>query len=121
MVPSAAPVEAEAQLNHSAQVDKFMKDMNWVQCFLPTLTYSLYTSSSLFADFTKQSPQFLRTAQAVFDLAFPTVTFVLQPDDKIVTEVHTKLGAPLLVVYIIVIGLQAVEDMAIIDREGNPG
>ena len=80
-----------------------MKDVNWVQCFLPTLTHSLYTSLSPFANFTKQSPQFLRTAQAVFDLAFPTVTFVLQPDDKIIMEVHTKLGAPLLIVYIIVL------------------
>jgi hypothetical protein len=91
-----ATVEAEAQLDCTAQVEKFMKDVNWTCCFLPTLTQALYTSSSPFVHFAMQSSQFLQTVQAVFDLAFLTVTFVLQPDDKLVTEVHTTLMCLLL-------------------------
>jgi hypothetical protein len=86
-----ATVKAEAQFDCTAQVEKFMKDVNWTRRFLPTLTQALYTSSSPFMHFTMQSSQFLQTVQAVFDLAFPTVTFVLQPDDKLVSEVHTTL------------------------------
>ncbi|KAF8230072.1 hypothetical protein L208DRAFT_1378685 [Tricholoma matsutake] len=81
-----ATIEAEAQLNRTAKVENFMKDINWTRRFLPTLTQALYTSSSPFTHFAMQSSQFLQTVQAIFDLAFPTVTFVLQPDDKLVSE-----------------------------------
>jgi hypothetical protein len=77
----------EARLDRAAQVEKFMRDINWIRHFLPTLTQELYTSSNPFAHFMKQSPQFLQIVQAIFNLAFPTVTFVLRPTDKIVTEV----------------------------------
>ncbi|KAF8238944.1 hypothetical protein L208DRAFT_1374869 [Tricholoma matsutake] len=86
-----ATIEAEAQLNRTAKVENFMKDINWTRRFLPTLTQALYTSSSPFMHFTMQSSQFLQTVQAVFDLAFPTVTFVLQPDDKLVSEACKRM------------------------------
>jgi predicted thioredoxin/glutaredoxin len=86
----AADAEAEAQLDRTAQVEKFMRDVKWVQHFLPTLTQELYTSLSPIADFGKQSPQFLQTIQDVFNIVFPTVSFVLRPDDKIVAEVCTR-------------------------------
>jgi len=63
-----ATIKAEAQLDHTAQVEKFMKDINWTHCFLPTLTQALYTLFSSFTHFMMQSSQFLQTVQAVFDL-----------------------------------------------------
>lgn len=83
--------EVEARLSRTAQVDKFMRDVKWVHNFLPTLTQELYTSSSPFAHFGKQSPQFLQTVQEVFNFAFPTVTFSLRPNDKIVTEACKRM------------------------------
>lgn len=89
-IVTAAEIDlVEPQLDCLAQVDKFMRDFNWVHHFLPTLTHALYTSLSPFKHFMKQSSQFLKTTQATFDLSFPTVTFVLHPNDKIITEVCT--------------------------------
>jgi hypothetical protein len=95
--PRAAPSLAVAEyklrngasgvLDQSHQSQQLMEGAKWRNEFLPTLYHALYVSESPFKHFRKESDEFLKTVQDVFDIVYPDISYNLSVRDALVTLV----------------------------------
>jgi hypothetical protein len=66
---------------------QLIEGAKWRNEFLPTLYHALYVSESPFKHFRKESDEFLKTLQDVFDIVYPDISYKLSVRDALVTLV----------------------------------
>ncbi|KAN0135021.1 hypothetical protein V8E53_007139 [Lactarius tabidus] len=68
-----------------------LDDARWTHVFLPTLTHALYVSDHPFTDWTWGSSQLIDTIQTVFNLSFTNISYVLNPEDRVIKAAYDRM------------------------------
>ncbi|KAF8263936.1 hypothetical protein EI94DRAFT_1806494 [Lactarius quietus] len=79
---------------------KCLKDYCWTNVFLPTLSHVLYVSEQPFKDWAWSSDTLCKTVQAVFDISFPNILYMVTQQDCITKAV----GAVAVVGFMLALG-----------------
>jgi hypothetical protein len=96
--PKAKQTEANEDANivyqtvtRMPKMDDLLRDSRWTKSFLPSLFHALYVSRKPFKHFKAKGPEFLNTAQNVFNLSYPDIDLSLKATDELVKKVHSIL------------------------------
>jgi hypothetical protein len=81
---TSSPVE---EVKKSGGADYLLKDKRWKEVFIPTITHAFFISDEPFKQFKRESAEFLKTVQDVFDVSFPDIGYTLNLRDDLVEKV----------------------------------
>lgn len=79
-----------AEVKNAGAADYLMKDKRWKEVFIPTITHAFFISDEPFKRFKRESVEFLKTVQEVFDVSFLDIAYTLNLRDGLVEKVHSS-------------------------------